>query len=87
MQAINRIFVAVFDTSPILAACLRITQDDLAKRASVSPLTIRKFETGAGTLADSTVNLLRLTLQDSGIEFIPENGGGEGVRLRERHSD
>ncbi len=29
----------------------------------------------------SNQNLLRLTFEAAGIEFIPENGGGVGVRL------
>jgi hypothetical protein len=33
----------------------------------------------------STVVALRKALEAAGIEFIDENGGGPGVRLRKRH--
>jgi hypothetical protein len=32
----------------------------------------------------STITALRKALEDAGIEFIEENGGGPGVRLRDR---
>lgn len=35
-------------------------------------------------MRESNRNLLRLALEKAGIEFIPENGGGAGVRMRER---
>ena len=28
---------------------------------------------------------IRQTLKDAGVEFIDENGGGPGVRLKKRH--
>jgi hypothetical protein len=31
-----------------------------------------------------TVRKIRTALEDSGIEFINDNGGGRGVRLRKR---
>ena len=34
----------------------------------------------------STVTALRKALEAAGIEFIDENGGGAGVRLRKRAS-
>jgi hypothetical protein len=33
---------------------------------------------------DETVRKIRSALENSGIEFIEENGGGPGVRLRKR---
>jgi hypothetical protein len=33
----------------------------------------------------STIVALRRALESAGIEFIDENGGGPGVRLRKRH--
>ena len=32
----------------------------------------------------STVDRLRTALEQAGVEFIEENGGGPGVRLRKR---
>jgi DNA-binding XRE family transcriptional regulator len=61
-------------------ALLNWTQDELAKRVSVSAVSIRAFEKG-GEMRDSNRKLLQLTLEAAGVQFIPENGGGAGVRL------
>ncbi|RUW88898.1 transcriptional regulator [Mesorhizobium sp. M7A.F.Ca.US.010.02.1.1] len=53
---------------------------DLSKEAKVSTQTIVRFERGE-VLKQSTVDLIRSTFESAGIEFIPENGGGPGVRL------
>ena len=54
---------------------------DLAKLADVSPDTIARLERGE-VLKDRTVAAVRAALEAAGVEFIPENGGGAGVRLR-----
>jgi transcriptional regulator with XRE-family HTH domain len=61
-------------------ALLNWTQADLAERVSVSAVSIRAFEKG-GEMRDSNQKLIRLTLEAAGVVFIPENGGGAGVRL------
>lgn len=53
---------------------------DLSKEARISTQTIVRFERGEA-LKQSTVDLIRSTFESAGIEFIPENGGGPGVRL------
>jgi len=53
---------------------------DLAKAAAVSSQTIVRFERGE-TLKPKTVDHLQAIFEASGIEFIPANGGGPGVRL------
>ncbi|MGX5805803.1 helix-turn-helix domain-containing protein [Bradyrhizobium sp. Arg314] len=53
---------------------------DLARNAGVSPDTVARFERGE-QLKETTVAALRNTFEAAGIEFIPENGGGPGVRL------
>ena len=53
---------------------------DLSKEAKISTQTIVRFERGEA-LKQSTVDLIRSTFESAGIEFIPENGGGPGVRL------
>ncbi|AZO19205.1 XRE family transcriptional regulator [Mesorhizobium sp. M2A.F.Ca.ET.043.05.1.1] len=57
---------------------------DLARNAGVSPDTVARFERGE-QLKGSTVAALRSTFEAAGIEFIPENGGGPGVRLSRNH--
>ncbi|MGN7772197.1 helix-turn-helix domain-containing protein [Phyllobacterium sp. 22552] len=61
-------------------ALLNWTQADLAERVSISPVSIRAFEKG-GEMRGSNRKLIRLTLEQAGITFIAENGGGAGVRL------
>ncbi|WP_395448897.1 helix-turn-helix domain-containing protein [Aminobacter sp. UC22_36] len=53
---------------------------DLAREAAVSTQTIVRFERGE-VLKEATVDRLRAAFEAVGIEFIPENGGGSGVRL------
>ena len=57
---------------------------DLAKKAGVTANTVTSIENGADA-KQSTVDRLQQALEAAGIEFIEENGGGLGVRLRKRH--
>jgi hypothetical protein len=52
----------------------------------VSLPTIKRLESKPGIMAAhvSTVVALRKALELAGVEFIDENGGGPGVRLRKR---
>lgn len=54
---------------------------DLARLASVSPDTIARLERGE-ELRTATVDAIRSALEAAGVQFIPENGGGAGVRLK-----
>ncbi|HWX46899.1 MAG TPA: helix-turn-helix domain-containing protein [Roseomonas sp.] len=54
---------------------------ELASAADVSTDTIARLERGE-SLKDSTLAAIRAALEAAGVEFIPENGGGAGVRLR-----
>lgn len=54
---------------------------ELAKSASVSPDTIARLERGED-LKPATIAAIRTALEVAGVEFIAENGGGAGVRLR-----
>jgi transcriptional regulator with XRE-family HTH domain len=62
------------------------TQAKLSEETGLSVVTLRAFEKG-GEMRDSNRNLLRLTFERAGVQFIPENGGGAGVRLRDRDAD
>ena len=68
-------------------ALLRWEQRDLAAASSVSLPTVKRLEAKPGIMAAhlSTTVALRKALEAAGIEFIDENGGGPGVRLRKRH--
>ena len=54
---------------------------ELAAAAGVSTDTIARLERG-DALKDRTVETIRAALESAGVEFIAENGGGAGVRLR-----
>jgi transcriptional regulator with XRE-family HTH domain len=54
---------------------------DLAAAAKVAVDTVTRLERGE-SLKERTVEAIQRTFEDAGIEFIPENGGGPGVRLR-----
>lgn len=54
---------------------------DLAEAASVSTQTIVRLERGE-ELRETTLARIQVVLEGAGIEFIPQNGGGVGVRFR-----
>ncbi len=60
---------------------LGLSQADLEKTSQVTKKTIADFEREATTPQPRTVTALRSALERAGVEFIPENGGGPGVRL------
>ena len=59
---------------------------DLAQSSSVGVNTIRRAEVAESATSLTAPNELaiRRTLEEAGVEFINENGGGPGVRLRKR---
>jgi len=60
------------------------SQEDLAGAAGVSLPTIKRLESNEGELGGRVTTAVNLqkALEDAGIEFIYEDGGGPGVRLR-----
>jgi predicted transcriptional regulator len=60
------------------------SQGDLATASGVSEPTIARLESEDGPLGGrfETGEKLVAALETAGIEFIVENGGGPGVRLR-----
>ena len=60
---------------------LGISVRDLAQKTGVTANTISRFENGSDALG-STIQKLQDYLEKAGIEFIPANGGGVGVRLK-----
>ena len=65
-------------------ALIRWSAKDLAERSGVSLNTVQRMEAATGIPGGLTKNLaaIRTTLEAAGVEFIAENGGGPGVRLR-----
>jgi transcriptional regulator with XRE-family HTH domain len=64
-------------------AALGLGVRELAAAARVSPDTIARFERGE-ELKQRTIEAVQAALEAAGIEFIPENGSGAGVRLKKR---
>ncbi|MEY8841942.1 helix-turn-helix domain-containing protein, partial [Cribrihabitans sp. XS_ASV171] len=62
-------------------AILGLSQSDVASLTGKTTKTIRRAETEAGAVAENTIASIRAALESAGVEFIPENGGGAGVRL------
>lgn len=62
-------------------AGLNLGVRELAELAQVSTNTITRLERGE-SLYPRTVEAIRAALEAAGVEFIAENGGGAGVRLR-----
>ena len=79
---------------PLISAQIRVARalirwraQDLAKASAVGVATIRRAELAERETSMTAPNdaALRRALESAGVEFIDENGGGPGVRLRKRH--
>lgn len=58
------------------------SQGDLARQLGVSVLTIKRLEAGAPNVSDDMRRRAREALEVGGVQFIAEDNGGAGVRLR-----
>jgi hypothetical protein len=67
---------------------IRWTAEDLATASALSVATVRRAELKESETSLTTANdlAIRRALESAGVEFIDENGGGPGVRLRKRPS-
>ncbi|WP_371722474.1 transcriptional regulator [Bradyrhizobium sp. KBS0727] len=56
----------------------------MADRSGISEPTVARLESADGELGgrEETAQKLRTAIEAAGVEFIDENGGGRGVRLR-----
>lgn len=61
---------------------VELDQAELASLASISRNTVADFEKGKRTPNLNNLAAMRTALEAAGVDFIPENGGGAGVRLR-----
>lgn len=60
------------------------SQSKLAEAAGLSLPTVKRFETAAAVVSEEAIARMRAALESAGVEFIQQNGGGPGVRLRDR---
>jgi transcriptional regulator with XRE-family HTH domain len=58
------------------------SQQKLAEKAGVGIVTIRQLEAEKHLPRRSTLAVVQRSLELAGVEFIDENGGGQGVRFR-----
>lgn len=70
-------------------ALLKWTQTNLANASGVSHPTVKRLEMAAGPIGGrpETGQAIIFALETAGVEFIPENGGGAGVRLKEANNE
>ena len=62
------------------------SQGDLADKSGISVPTIKRLEAANGDIGGraETGDALVVALEKAGVEFIAENGGGAGVRMKKR---
>lgn len=61
---------------------LDLTQVQLAKAAGLGQSTVIDFEKERREVSDNAKEAIRTALETAGVQFIEENGGGPGVRLK-----
>lgn len=54
---------------------------ELAERTKLGLSTVQRVEAG-DSITPANLDAIYKTLNDAGVEFIAENGGGAGVRLK-----
>jgi transcriptional regulator with XRE-family HTH domain len=62
-------------------ALLNWSQVHLAEASRVGLSTIGNFEAGRSTLMAANLDAVRRAFEAAGLQFIPENGGGVGLRF------
>src|SRR5256885_9694372 len=84
INSIDRIRVITIRQIKAARALLGWSQADLARESRISEPTIARLESSEGPLGGrpDTGEKLRTALQNGGIEFLNENDGGPGVRLK-----
>ena len=64
-------------------AALGLRVRELAEMTGITANTISRIENGSDA-KQSTITAIRQALESAGVIFIPSNGNGPGVRLRDR---
>lgn len=68
-------------------ALIEWTTDDLAEASGIAASVIVDFETRRTQVDGEAINALVAAFEHGGVRLIPENGGGEGVRLKFSRAD
>jgi transcriptional regulator with XRE-family HTH domain len=86
MCGIGKVFRMKHAISPAQSRAARalvgMTREGLAGASGVPSRTVADFELGSTSPRAGTMDKIVVALESAGVEFIPENGGGPGVRLR-----
>jgi transcriptional regulator with XRE-family HTH domain len=59
------------------------SQQELAQKAGVGVVTVHQLEAASSQPRRATLDVIRRAFEAAGVQFINEDGGGPGVRLRE----
>lgn len=63
-------------------AALGLRFTDAAKLCDVAVETIRRIEISDPSVKEATIGKVRAVFEKAGVEFIAEDNGGPGVRLK-----
>ena len=82
----RRFFVKTVNQLRAARSLLGWSQSELAARAGLSLPTVKRLEGEFGPrVSDEAKAKLQKAIENAGIEFLDENGGGLGVRFRKAH--
>lgn len=62
------------------------SQQTLAQKAGVGIMTVNQLEKDVSRPRRATIEVIQRALESGGVQFIEENGGGAGVRLKKSGS-
>ena len=68
-------------------ALVELTREQLSTQCGLDAEAIRMFERGLADLDRNAREKLKASLEAAGAVFIPDNGGGVGVRLKFNRSE
>ncbi|MEJ5019864.1 helix-turn-helix transcriptional regulator [Ochrobactrum vermis] len=68
-------------------ALVEFSRERLAQLSGIDAQIIERFERKLGQPTDEQISGLADALEKAGAQFIPENGGGAGVRLKFNRSE
>ena len=68
-------------------ALVQLTREQLADQCGLDAAAIERFERSLGDPGEESRARLQASLEKASVVFIPENGGGAGVRLKFTRSE
>ena len=88
VPSLGRVGSAHGNTHPSLVPCCRglvnWTQEQIAQETKVGLSTLCNSDAGKSMPVVNNLGAMQAALEDAGVQFIPENGGGAGLRLHDR---